>query len=201
MNAPAVTSEVGEEVLERKRFSGAEWDRMLAAGLFDEDERLELIDGEVVVMSPIGGDPHEVVAVLLDAALGRALAPGHHIREEKGLNVGEDRFYPDFVVVRGEPERYLRKKPSVADAALVVEIADSTPARDLVIKAQRYARAGLAEYWVVVIPEQVVVVHREPARLGRGKATYADVRRVAKGSLSAGPLRRAIKLSAFLRGP
>lgn len=58
MNAPAVTSEVGEEVLERKRFSGAEWDRMLAAGLFDEDERLELIDGEVVVRSPIG-DLHD----------------------------------------------------------------------------------------------------------------------------------------------
>lgn len=199
MNAPAVTSEVGEEVLERKRFSGAEWDRMLAAGLFDEDERLELIDGEVVVMSPIG-DLHATVHSLLSELLRRALPKDHFVREEKPLNTEESRLYPDVAVVAGDPDRYARRSPTATDAPLVVEIADTTVARDLVIKAQVHARAGIREYWVVVIPEQVVVVHRQPRRR-RGKAFYAEVERIDTGTVKAAPMRRAIKLSAFLRGP
>jgi Uma2 family endonuclease len=199
MNAPAVRSEVGEEVLERKRFTGAEWDRMVALGLFDEDQRLELIDGEVVVMSPIG-DLHAAVHSLLSELLRRALPKDHHVREEKPLDLGQSRLYPDIAVVLGTPDRYLRRSPAATDSPLVVEVADTTLARDLVVKAQVYARAGIREYWVVVIPEQVVVVHRKPRRL-KGKAVYAEVERLSAGAVQAAPLRRAIKLSAFLRGP
>jgi Uma2 family endonuclease len=195
MNAPAVS----EVVLERKRFSGAEWDRMLALGLFDEDQRLELIDGEVVVMSPIG-DLHATVHSLLSELLRRALPKDHFVREEKPLNTEESRLYPDVTVVVGDPDRYARRSPTATDAPLVVEIADTTVARDLVVKAQVYARAGIREYWVVVIPEQVVVVHRQPRRR-KEKAFYAEVERVTAGTLKAAPMRRAIKVSAFLRGP
>jgi Uma2 family endonuclease len=113
MNAPAVS----EIVLERKRFSGAEWDRMLAAGLFDEDERLELIDGEVVVMSPIG-DLHATVHSLLSELLRRALPKDHFVREEKPLNTEESRLYPDVAVVVGDPDRYARRSPTATDAPL-----------------------------------------------------------------------------------
>lgn len=196
MHAPAARS---EEVLERKRFSGAEWDRMVALGLFGEDERLELIDGEVVVMSPIG-DLHATVHSLLSELLRSSLQKGHYVREEKPLTLDESRLYPDVAVVIGDPDRYARRSPTAADAPLVVEIADTTVARDLVVKAQVYARAGIREYWVVVIPEQVVVVHRLPRRR-KGTAVYAEVERFAAGKLKAAPMRRAIKVSAFLRGP
>lgn len=170
---------------------------MVRLGLFGPDERLELIAGEVAVMSPIG-DVHAVVATLLDAELGRALARGHHVREEKGLRIGEHRLYPDFAIVVGTPERYLRRSPTADDAPLVVEVADTTAASDLVTKAAIYAQGGVPTYWVVVIPEQVVVVHSRPRRLGRRWA-YADVERVTKGPLRAPPLARPVRVERFMR--
>jgi Uma2 family endonuclease len=183
--------------LERRRFSGDEWDRMVRLGLFGPDERLELIDGEVVVLSPIG-DVHAVVSTLLVQALNRSLGKAHHIREEKPFRVGEHRLYPDVAVVAGLPDRYLRRSPTPADAPLIIEVADTTAARDLIIKAEKYAKGGVPTYWVVVIPDQLVVVHSRPERNGR-RWGYAQVQRIERGSLRAPPLTRAIKVERFMR--
>jgi Uma2 family endonuclease len=185
----------------RRRFTGAEWDRLVEIGFFRPDERLELIDGEVRVRSPIG-DPHATVASLLAEALRGAYGRGSCVREGGPFAVRDDRLYPDVVVLRGSFDDYLRRTATPADALLVVEVSDSTVATDLGDKAASYAAGGVAEYWVVSLPDQAVVIHREPkpAR-GRAPARFGDVTTVTKGRLIPPGARRGVSLKSFLRAP
>lgn len=181
----------------RRRFSGAEWDRLVSIGFFGPDERLELIDGEVQVMSPIG-DAHAVTTTKVARALERACGPARFAWAQNPLSVGDDRVYPDVVVLRGAPDDYALRSPRPADALLVVEVADSTLAFDLGRKAQLYARAGVAEYWVVSLPDRAVVMHRSP-RKGRGRspARFEDVSTVTQGKVLLPGGRRGIALASL----
>ncbi len=186
----------------RRRFSGDEWDRIVRLGLFGPEERLELVDGEVVVMSPIG-DPHSTVTGLLMEVLPAARSAGHCVRQEAPLRLGEHRLYPDVAVLRGSQDDFLRRSPAARDVALLVEVADSTVAYDLGTKATIYAAGGIPEYWVVDLPGQAVVVHQAPRR-SRGVPrgwVWSSIERVARGRLTAPGCRRAIAITSFLRAP
>lgn len=184
----------------RRRFTGTEWDRLVREGFFGPHERLELVNGEVRVMSPVG-DPHATVVYLAAEACRRAYSNRYLVREEKPLAAGEQRLYPDLVVVEGPPDRFLSRSPRGSEVALLMEVADSTLAYDLGEKAAIYAAARVREYWVADLNEGVLVVHHTPRRrrgLLHGWA-YAEVREVGKGRLTPPGARRAVGLSSFLR--
>jgi Uma2 family endonuclease len=145
-----------------RRFTAAEYWQMVEAHVFDADERLELIDGEIVQMSPIG-DPHAAGVVRLTMLLTRLFAERALVSAQNALKVGE-RYVPqpDLMVLRPRADFYATQTPVPADCLLVIEVSDTTADFDCRIKAPRYAAGGVAELWQLDLPRDAVVVYREP---------------------------------------
>jgi Uma2 family endonuclease len=144
-----------------RRFTRDEYDRMVAVGLFGEDEHLELIDGRVVEKTT-QGSRHATAVQLVQRALSAVFAPGFLVRVQMPLALDEySEPEPDVAVVAGEVRDYRDAHP--ASALLVVEVADRTLAFDRGRKLRLYARAGVPEVWIVNLIESKVEVHREPA--------------------------------------
>ncbi len=149
----------------------SEYDRMVAEGLFT-DERLELLRGALVKMSPQGPLHSETVNRLLEQLMGR-LSGRARVRPQCPLAVSDDSEpEPDLAVIA--PGDYAEQHPITA--YLVVEVADTSLGRDREIKAALYAEAGIPEYWVVNLVEKVVEVYRDP-----GEGRYRSVATVGRG--------------------
>jgi Uma2 family endonuclease len=151
------------EGLPRRRFTVAELERMTAAGILEEDERVELIGGEIVPMSP-KGNQHEI----LKAALNHYWVPRlpKHLRlvTETTFRLTLDTYLePDFVFY---PKATGIRGLSAATVPLVVEIADSSLGYDLGRKSGLYASFGIAELWVIDAVRLVTHIHRDAAPEG-----------------------------------
>jgi Uma2 family endonuclease len=146
--------------LASRRWTRLEYDRLVEQGLFRPDEHVELLNGLLVVREPQGSRHAAVVAAVRDA-LAAAFGPGYHVRDQAPLALDDvSEPEPDLVVVPGRPWNYLREHPSLP--LLVVEVSDSTLGHDRRYKAGLYARAGVADYWIVNLVDLVLEVHREP---------------------------------------
>lgn len=175
------------------------YERLVDAGILGENDRVELLDGLLVVREP-QGSLHAMAVLLARTALERAFGRGYHVREEKPValdNLSEPE--PDVVVVRGGPRDY-PKHPS--SPVLVVEVADSSLAFDRVRKGGVYARAGVTDYWVVNLVDEVLEVYRDPARATSSPLgwKYASIR-LLKRKASVTPLaapRARIRVAALL---
>ena len=156
----------------KRRWTRAEYYRMAELGLF-RGQRVELVGGEIVQMPP-QRDTHVVGVSLTAKAVGRAFGQGFWVRTRSPLNLDKyDDPEPDVAVVPGSERDYVGSD-NRADALLVVEVSDTTPAFDRGRKARRYDRAGIADYWVVNLPDRRLEVYRKPARQG-GRYRYTDV--------------------------
>jgi hypothetical protein len=135
--------------------------RMVRAGVLAEDERMELIEGELIATAPIGG-PHmqavnRLTEMLVLACHGKATVSVQNAIALRPRSMPQ----PDFVLFR--PETLAKPEvPGAADALLVIEIADSSLATDRDVKAPLYARHGIREYWIVNLARKVVQVYRQP---------------------------------------
>ncbi len=144
------------------------------AGVFGDDKRLELIQGRIIVKMP-PGPQHCYLADEVAHMLRTALEPPLLVREEKAVHLAFDTEpIPDLTVVRGARADYQERHPAPEEIALVVEVSHTTAVYDLGGKANLYARAGIADYWVVLVSENSVVVHRDPTPNG-----YSIVTRLA----------------------
>jgi len=138
-----------------------EFDRMVELGLF-EDERVELLEGVIVTMSPQGPEHADVVAELTEL-LVRALSGRARVRPQSAYAASEtSEPEPDIAVV--PPGRHRKAHPDAA--FLIVEVAKTSRKKDRDVKPQIYAAAGVEEYWVVDLVDEVIVVHRDPAADG-----------------------------------
>lgn len=168
MSAPAIQT---------KHWTRQEYDRLADAGILAPDERVELLEGEIVTMTPQHG-PHSASIGLAEAALRTAFGPAHWIRIQLPLIVDPDSEpEPDLAVVPGSPRDYVAEHPRTA--LLVVEIADSTLERDRTYKAPVYARAGIPEYWIVNLVERCIEVYRDPIAAPGRPHRYQDSRKAA----------------------
>ena len=153
-----------------KRWTRAQYERAIDRGIFHEDERLELLDGLLIVKEP-QGDRHAVAVDLVALALRRAFGEGWLVRTQVHFASGQlSRPEPDVYVVRGSPRDYLHAAPE--RPVLVVEVSDSRLAFDRRLKGAIYARAGIQDYWIVNLVASEVQVCRDPGRLappGRGR--------------------------------
>ena len=142
------------------RWRRVEYDRLVDLGVF-EGERLELLDGLLVVREPqksYHGSTVEHVAHVLEAAFGIEW----HARRQLPLALDDDSEpEPDVAMVPGAPFDYFYAHPSTA--ALIVEVADSSLKVDRRFKTALYARADITDYWIVNLPDRVLEVHRDPA--------------------------------------
>ncbi|MBI2219486.1 MAG: Uma2 family endonuclease [Candidatus Rokubacteria bacterium] len=181
------------------RMTRTRYERLVDAGIFGRSDRVELLDGLLVAREP-QGSLHAMAVGLARAALERAFGRGYHVREEKPVALDElSEPEPDVVVVRGRLRDY-RTHPS--NPLLVVEVADTSLTLDRVRKGALYARAGLADYWIVNLVDEVLEVYREPVRTPsrRGGWKYASVR-LLKRNATIAPLaapRARIRVAALL---
>lgn len=158
----SLTTQAAEGLL-RRRWSVAEIEQIVAAGILPEDERFELIGGEVVIMSP-KGLRHEVVKKALLRHWYRAVPDGLDLIPETTLRLDEDTYLePDIVVFRTEDGL---ARLDGGTALLAVEIADTSLAYDIGRKAAIYAAFGVAELWVIDAVKLITRMHREPSLTG-----------------------------------
>lgn len=156
-----------------RRFSVEDVFRMYDVGVLDERERLELVDGVLVEMTPIGPE-HDACVATLTELLVVAVAGRWQARVQSVLLTPDGYLLPDLMVVEPVPRD---RQPRTA--LLVVEVAQASQARD-VEKAAQYAAAGVADYWIVDLAQGTVTVHREPGAEGYARVTvHADGDRVA----------------------
>ena len=149
------------QIMNRRRFTVAEYCAMAEAGILAEDERIELLDGAIIVMAPIG-PPHEDGTTQLGSQLtyrmyGRAIVRIQQSVQLSDLGLPE----PDIAIVRLRPD-YHRERPTPADVLLLVEVADSSLEYDRGVKLPRYAAAGIPEVWIVNLRARQVEVYDDP---------------------------------------
>jgi Uma2 family endonuclease len=155
----------GQDVLPRRAFSVEDVRRMIEAGVLGEDERFELIEGELVVMSA-KGIAHERVKHALNKALVRAAPDGVFVGIESTQQLAKNILVePDIIVIseavyKAPPKSYAQPRPE--DVLLLIEIAVSSIAYDRRVKARLYARHGIREFWVIDANARTTWVHTGP---------------------------------------
>ncbi|MCI0492608.1 MAG: Uma2 family endonuclease [Planctomycetes bacterium] len=160
----------------RVRFSREAYHRLADVGVFNSDSRVELVDGEIFMMSPIGPPQGGLTSRLmsffvkqlpesLDCRIQLPIVAGEHSEPE-----------PDVAIVLHREDDYQHEHPSPNDVVLIIEVAQSSLDYDLGQKLRLYSESGISEYWVVDVDHRVVLVHREPAGF-----QYRSVERVVGG--------------------
>jgi Uma2 family endonuclease len=162
------------------RFTVADYYRMAEAGILTEDDRVELLGGQVVAMSPIGPG-HAYAVDCCNRAFSAGVGGRAVVRVQNPLALGEyDEPEPDVALVRPPGRRYATAHPGAADVLLLVEVAETSLVYDQRTKAAVYAAVGIREVWVVNLPDRVLEVYRDPGPPGyRDRQTYDLDARVA----------------------
>ena len=158
----------------RTRITTDRYQRMVAAGVLTKRDRVELIEGEMIDMAPIGAGRVAITGKLnqlLVLALGKAalVIPGCPV------NLGDlSEPQPDLTILKPRADFYATQLPEAADALLLIEVSDSTLAYDRGVKLFLYARYGVAEYWIVNIAARRIEIYREPTGPGYAKRLEAQ---------------------------
>lgn len=147
--------------VKRHRFDVEEYHRMLEAGVLSEDDRVELIGGEIIEMTPIGWRHVECVNRLTMLLAAFAAGKGCVVSVQNPLRLtGDAEPQPDLALIKERPRRNL---PASEDVILVVEVAETSLVYDRDIKLPLYARAGIPEVWIVDLRERKVEIYADPA--------------------------------------
>ncbi len=150
------------------RFSVEEYHRMAEAGIFHEDDRVELIDGEIVEMTPIGSRHVACVDKLTRLFTGH-VGDRAIVRVQSPVRLcGEAEPQPDVALLRPRADFYAAGLQQASDVLLTVEVADTSLDYDLNVKVPLYARSGVPEVWVVDLEGEQVHVFRDPKGSGYG---------------------------------
>ncbi|MGO9475650.1 MAG: Uma2 family endonuclease [Rhodomicrobium sp.] len=151
------------EGLPRRRFTVAEIEAMVAAGILDEDEHIELIGGEVVPMAA-KGNRHEVVKIALNRYCSKRISDDFILAQETTFRLSADTFLePDFIFFGMQTKL---KELSAGNVHLAVEVADTSFSYDIGRKAALYASFGIAELWVIHAVRLETRIHRMPSLTG-----------------------------------
>jgi Uma2 family endonuclease len=147
----------------RHRITVDHYYRMAEAGLFEPDERVELIDGEIIDMPPMGTRHASTIDRLVDL-LKEAVRDRAMVRSQLPVRLGdESEPQPDIAVVRSRDDYYATQHPTAADILLLVEISAATLRYDREIKVPLYALHGVREVWIIDLDSRQVHSHRAPA--------------------------------------
>lgn len=160
----------------RRRFTVDDYHRMGEVGILSPTDRVELIDGEIVSMTPIG-PRHGASVDRTNRVLVTAVGTSAIVRVQGSVRL--DLFHepePDIVLLRPRADFYASAHPGAADILLIIEFAESSIDYDRDIKRRVYAKAGVVEYWLVDLNEDVVHVHADPSN-----AVYRSVTSYRRG--------------------
>ena len=159
----------------RRPLTVAEYHRMGEAGILTEDDRVELIEGQLIAMSPIGSD-HSGTVNALNRMLVRAVGDRGVVAVQNPVQLDDlSEPQPDFSVLKPREDDYRRATPRPDEVLLIIEVANTSLAYDRAVKRALYARHGIPEFWIVNLAANEVEVCRGPAG-----DQYASVARVGR---------------------
>lgn len=178
----------------RHKISVADYHQMIRIGILSEADQVELLAGEVICMSPKGSRHASAIKKVL-SWLPKQLPSGVQLQIQDPIILQDhSEPEPDLVLLKERSDFYADGHPQPADILLVAEVADSSLELDRSVKAALYAAAGIAEYWIINLPEQQVVMMTQPRDGG-----YQDQQVVQKGeSLPSRPWLPASRASQWL---
>ena len=170
----------------RHRLDVDDYHRMVDAGILGKEDRVELIDGEIIDMAPIG-QGHAAVVGGLTRSLVMACGDKAIVWVQNPIRLDRrSEPQPDFAILRPRADFYAAgKRPGPSDVLLLVEVADSSLRYDLTVKLPLYARAGIAELWIVDLKRRALDAFRRPA--GDGYAEVSTHRPGDRLALAAAP--------------
>jgi Uma2 family endonuclease len=175
--------------IRNRHWTRKEYDELIKLGFFQENEPIELLGGQLIVAEP-KGTPHSTAIALTVEALRVAFGPGWLVRVQDPIALDDDSEpEPDVVVVPGGPRDYLSEHPM--RPAVLVEVAESSLSFDRGHKGSLYARAGIADYWIVNLGDEALEIYRHPARDRSAEFgwRYLDVQMLRAGA-TVSPLSR-----------
>lgn len=140
-------------------FTAAEFERMGEAGVFTKDARLELIEGEIIEMSPIGSR-HAACVKFLSRFLNRSVGDIALISTQDPIRLNDfSEPEPDLALLRLRDDFYRNAHPTPTDVLLIIEVADTTLAYDRQVKVPLYAKAGIEEAWIINLTEERIEIY------------------------------------------
>jgi len=162
-------------VLTKRRFTVEEYHRMAEAGILNEDDRVELLEGEVVKMTPIGSQ-HAACVARLTKLLTQEEEVGI-VWVQNPIRLGESSEpEPDVALLQPREDYYAASHPQAADVLLLIEVADTSAELDRMVKRPLYAQHGIAEVWLIDLTAETVEVHHPPVQ-----GTYQQAQRFERG--------------------
>lgn len=164
--------------LTRRAFTVAEYDRLIETGILREDEQIELIEGVIVEMSPIGSR-HVACVNRLNMLLVGFLGPRAIISVQNPIQLSDySEPQPDLAVLRPRADFYAAALATPADVLLLIEVAESSLEYDRSVKLPLYARALIPEVWVINLAAETLAVYTDPA-----EQMYQRVHTLKKGDV------------------
>ena len=185
-DAAATPAVAGAGAIPLARLTGEQYDRMVDLGVIGESDRIELIAGLLVKKMP-KSRLHQLVLIAVARWLGR-LPAGFHTEQGAPIKLVDGRPEPDVCVVLGQPEDYL-EHPAADRIPLVVEVAGSSLAVDLGLKADAYAAAGIPVYLVVDLASRTLHLHSGPSATGYEQVVTAPEHAITVAGHSLGTLK------------
>lgn len=161
--------------VKRRRFTVQQFHCMSEAGVFTEDDRVELLAGEVIEMPPIGSR-HAACVNRLNRLFSQRVGEESLVSVQNPVQLGEfSEPQPDLALLRSRADFYADAHPTVTDILLLIEVADTSVGFDRDVKVSLYARSGVPEVWLVDLTAACVDVYRQPSPEG-----YLEVRRLQR---------------------
>ena len=155
-----------------RKFTVNEYHRLIDGGFFAENERVELIRGEIITMSP-KRTPHSVCNSLLWKTIYNLIGDRAEIRVQEPIFIPPNSEpEPDVVIAVNKDDNYLSSHPTPADVLLVIEISDSTLQYDRETKLPLYAEAEINNYWIVNLSDRHLEAYSQPFSNAKGKFAY-----------------------------
>ena len=143
------------------RMTVAQYHRMEQAGILDEDDQLELLEG-LLIAKMTKNPPHRLSTGLLQDALLAILPKDYHLNLQEPITLLDSEPEPDLAVIHGQRRDYRDRHPDAKAVALVIEVSDATLERDRTFKQRIYARSGIPIYWILNLRDRQLEVYTEP---------------------------------------
>ena len=177
------------EGLPLRRFTLDEYHSLIETGFFDEEERVELLEGVLVSMSPIHPPHANAVDLLLLVFSGLLTRGGIRIRVQAPISIADSDSEPepDLILLEDMGAAFAERHPSPSEVFLLVEVAESSLSIDRSKKGSLYAQAGITEYWIWNLVDDVLEVYRDPRSPSSGEALYQTKLTFSQG-MSIAPL-------------
>ncbi len=174
-------------IAQAKRFTVEEYHKLVELGFFHEDDRIELINGELIQMVS-KGKAHETCLRNLLRELPKLVGDRAILQSQAPISLPPNSEpEPDFAIVKNRDDNYLSAHPSPADVLLVMEVADSSLSYDQDVKIPLYAQAGISNYWIFNLFDNYLESYSEPYQDTKGKSGYSNKRIVLPNQVIALP--------------